>query len=403
MRCLPAAGHSLALRVILRGVFPSKRSDGDSRIDLPYEKMLFTNSGTAALCTALQAIRGLSRARDVVVPAYTCPSVAAAIIRTGLKPVLCDTEPDRFTMDKSMLADLIGDGTLAIIAVHLFGISEDISAIRDLPGGEKVIIIEDATQSTANRSPGEGRPSGAVGDIGILSFGRGKPLSILSGGAIVPCNPKFEAALTKTWSGLPLKSGWLETLRYRFLLLAYSILFHPRLFWVPRSLPWLRLGETVFTLQFPVEKAGMAVKSTLAAALPLFPHLRRIRLELEGAYRAELEDCRGLVLPPASGPEENLLRFPLLFDSGDRRDQALRELERSGLGATKMYPAPLHRLPGLESYFRGVEDLRQSESVAARILTLPMHDRVEPPDISRIGSIIRSLCDGTEKPERADG
>ena len=402
MRCLPAAGHSLDPRIVLRGIFRRIQSGCGGRIDLPYDRMLFTNSGTSALCTALEAIRGLSPAREVVIPAYTCPSVAAAIIRTGLNPVLCDLEADRFTMDKKMLAALINDGTLAVIAVHLFGISENISAIRDLPGGQNIIIIEDATQSTGNRASGEERPSGAIGDIGILSFGRGKPLSILSGGAIVPCNPEYDAVLTKTWSDLPQRSGWLPALRYRFLLLAYSVLFHPRLFWLPRSLPWLRLGETIFTLQFPVEKAGNTVMSTLASVTPRFRNLRCIRTQIETAYRSELEGCRGLVMPPVLDPDENLLRFPLLFESGVRRDEALRELERGGLGATGMYPAPLHRLPGLESFFQGARDLQRSESIAGRILTLPLHDRVQPSDISRIGGIVRSICGVVRNQERTD-
>lgn len=400
MRSLPAAGHSLAPQVSLRGILRRSRNNGPA--GLPYDRMLFTNSGTSALCTALEAIHGLSSARDVIIPAYTCPSVAAAILRSGLNPVLCDLEHDRFTMDKNMLAALIGDGTLAVIAVHLFGISEDVAAIRALAGDRKVVIVEDATQSTGNRASGEELPSGAIGDIGILSFGRGKPLSILSGGAIVPCSPEYEQVLMKAWSGLPRTHGWLPALRYRALLLAYALLFHPRLFWIPQSMPWLRLGETVFTLQFPVEKAGTEVASILSGVAPRFPELRRVRARLDRSYRTELEGCRELVLPPVPGPDENLLRFPLLFESGGLRDRVLKELKRAGLGATGMYPAPLHRLPGLENYLREVDNLHESESVAARILTLPMHDRVEPSDVARIGTIVRSVCTAERTQGRID-
>src|SRR5262245_47058706 len=52
------------------------------------------SSGTAALVVALRSLKRLAPKRtEVVVPAYTCFSVPAAVVRAGLVPVPCDINP----------------------------------------------------------------------------------------------------------------------------------------------------------------------------------------------------------------------------------------------------------------------------------------------------------------------
>ena len=51
------------------------------------------SSGRAALTILLEALRRRSERREVVIPAYTCFSVASAIARAGLTIRLCDVDP----------------------------------------------------------------------------------------------------------------------------------------------------------------------------------------------------------------------------------------------------------------------------------------------------------------------
>ena len=46
------------------------------------------SSGTAALTVTLAALKSLSSRRDVVIPAFTCFSVAAAVVHAGLRPTV---------------------------------------------------------------------------------------------------------------------------------------------------------------------------------------------------------------------------------------------------------------------------------------------------------------------------
>src|SRR5438874_1736371 len=76
-------------------------------------------SGTAALIVALTTLKRASSRRSVIVPAYTCPLVALAILHCGLRPVVCELLPDSFEMSPEALANAANDDTLAIIPTHL--------------------------------------------------------------------------------------------------------------------------------------------------------------------------------------------------------------------------------------------------------------------------------------------
>lgn len=402
MRTLPAAGHSIRLGTVL-GAFCGPGPAGlPLSWEAAYPGACLTSSGTAAICAALSALRGRSAARQVLLPAYTCPSVPAAVIRSGLEPVLCDLEPGCFRMDRNELEARIGDDTLAVVAVHLFGIPEDVAAIRERIGARPVAVIEDATQAVGNRDGRGGAPLGRLGDLGVLSFGRGKPLSVLAGGAVVAGNPELAAAVRGVWERLPAPGAVSSSLRHLATLAAYSILFHPRLFWIPRRLPWLRLGETYFTLDFPVTKAGPGVARMLGRLWPRFSRIREERASRAAEYASALEACPGVQLPPGPGQQACLLRYPLIFDSAARRDRALEDLTRRGLGGSGMYPAPLHRIPGLRDHFPDAH-CPNAESIAKRILTLPLHDRVTSRDVERIGAIVREACRGPGGPPAGEG
>src|SRR5205823_5971822 len=51
------------------------------------------SSGKAALTLTLMALKAGSSKCDVIIPAYTCFSVPAAVLKAGLRPVLCDIDP----------------------------------------------------------------------------------------------------------------------------------------------------------------------------------------------------------------------------------------------------------------------------------------------------------------------
>ena len=342
------------------------------------------SSGSAALLLALKSLKLISNRQQVVIPAYTCPSVLASVIKAGLEPVLCDLKPDSFQMDPDQVTSKIGADTLAVIAVHLFGIPEDIKCLRKLTRRKEIYLIEDAAQAFGNKV--DGKDLGLFGDISILSFGRGKPLSMLCGGAVITNDLDLYRYVNQVYQSITDNSRWVFMPQYLIMLILYSIFFHPRLYWFPQRLPWLKIGETVFTLDFDLNKVNPKVMRLGNILYKKFREIRRVRLGLTEYYKEKLKQFKEdfMYLPDIEGEDIALLRFPIVFKKKVKRDKVLSNLEEKGLGATASYPAPLNELKGVSAYLKSTESYPNAKAISERILTLPLHQYVTYRDIENI-------------------
>jgi len=404
MRALPPAGHSIGLATTF-GALLSSADRPDILAEMVQGRPVFrVSSGTAALTFALQSLSRFSDRRKVILPAYTCPSVLAAVIKAELEPVLCDLEPGSFRLDMDQLVSKLSQEILAVVAVHLFGLPEKIHAIRGSARRTGTFVIEDAAQAFGNKVPfGDAAPRprlsspwppeylGTLGDIGIFSFGRGKPLSLLGGGAVVVNNPDLLDCVQTRSHGLPIRKGWVFSLKYFLTLLLYSVFFHPRFYWIPASIPWLRLGETDFTLDFEVAPMQPLAALLGPQVLEKFKEIRGRRIMLARQYMERLVNFRDAFdfLPECKEDSVALLRFPVVLKSGEARDTILEKL-KSGLGVTGMYPVPLHRQAGAEAYVGKDGPHPVAESIARGILTLPLHEHVRERDIELIAGIMQA-------------
>ena len=82
----------------------------------------------------MRATIGDSTRNEVIIPAYNCYSVPAAIQRAGLKPRLCDVRPATLGIDTDKLAGRDYSRVLAVLSANLYGVPNDLGAIEcDLP------------------------------------------------------------------------------------------------------------------------------------------------------------------------------------------------------------------------------------------------------------------------------
>jgi dTDP-4-amino-4,6-dideoxygalactose transaminase len=285
--------------------------------------------------------------------------------------------PEGSGLDLSGLRRRLGPQTLAVVCVHLFGVPANVAEVLALAHEQGAFVVEDAAQALGNEAAG--RRLGTLGDIGVFSFGRGKPLTLGSGGAVVTGSKEIARALEAQTTRLaPVGSG-----RDAAISLLYGLFFRPSLYWLPHWLPFLHLGETVFTLDINV--AGM---SEFAAALgaELLPRYEASRLERarRGAALAErLEGGRLLQPLGPLGAGNAYLRLPLLVEEG-RRQELLARLAR--LGATGMYPLPLGELRGTANHLgpQAAESYPHARRLSRRLLTLPLHGLLLERDLQEI-------------------
>lgn len=142
--------------------------------------------------TALNvAIRGVApRGSKIVITSLTCYAVVQAVKSAGCVPIFADVNKDTLHFGaKELEKALRGEtGVKAIIVQNNLGIPVDIEAIEKVAKMHKLSIIEDLAHCAGVRYP-DGREVGTVGRVAALSFGKGKSIDTVSGGAVVFTDP----------------------------------------------------------------------------------------------------------------------------------------------------------------------------------------------------------------------
>ena len=88
-------------------------------------------NGTDAIQIAFMAL-GLNPGDEIICPSWTYIATAEAAAILGLKPVMCDVDPDTFNASSKYIEQLITEKTKAIVPVHLYGQSCEMEDIMNL-------------------------------------------------------------------------------------------------------------------------------------------------------------------------------------------------------------------------------------------------------------------------------
>ncbi len=371
---------------ILRGNWEIDRFEGEIREYFGVRHCFTLSSGRAALTVILRALSALRPERSIVViPAYTCYSVAASVARAGLSVKLCDIDPQTLDFDYAQLEDIATRDShkiLAVIPAHLFGLPADMDRLKEITAGRDIFLVEDAAQALGGEY--RGSKLGTRGDVGFFSLGRGKPLTTVEGGIIITGRDNIAREIEKQVRRMERRST--VPLIVKALLLALFI--HPRLYGFPKSLPFLKIGETIYDEAFELRRlspfqAGLArgwqgniQRLKLARkerALKFLP------LGRSGSFHSYVSDKNTL---------PDLLRFPLLYREAPSKEDQRRRSAMDRLGIVPYYPTSIHDIGDLKGRFTG-EQYPGADEVAAHLITLPIHPLVSETDAERIISFLR--------------
>ena len=140
------------------------------------------SSGTAALDLAVASLN-IGPGDEVIMPTFTIISCASSVIRRGAKPVLIDADPKTWNMNVEEIEASITSKTVAIMAVHIYGLPVDMDPLLEIANKYKLIVIEDAAELIG--ASYKNKPCGSFGNISTFSFYPNKQITTGEGGMVV--------------------------------------------------------------------------------------------------------------------------------------------------------------------------------------------------------------------------
>jgi dTDP-4-amino-4,6-dideoxygalactose transaminase len=321
-------------------------------LDLPHA--VAVASGTDALRLALQAL-DVGPGDEVIVPSNALPT-SFGVAATGCRIRFCDARQQDYNLDPADVADLVGDRTRAIVAVHLYGHPADVAALEALASRHGLALVEDCAQAHGARLGG--RLVGTFGDVAAFSFYPTKNLGALGDAGLVATRDAALAARVRR-----LRTYGEE---HRFFSTELGI----------NS----RMDE--------VQAAFLRVK---LRHLDAFVERRRAAARRYDELLGELVE-----IPPAQdGVDHARHLYPVAVDN---RERVLGALRAAGIPAGVHYPFGAHDQPCF-AHLRE-RDLPCTERLAARLVSLPMHPELVANDVARVAETLAGCLSQPDRQAR---
>lgn len=335
-------------------------------------------SGTAALAQAIiqsAATRPIS-SPEVIIPAYGCPDLVAACLFAGVIPRLVDVAPTHWAYDLRALESSLTPNTVAVVAVNLLGLGDGAAQLLPICRERRIALIQDSAQFLPRE------PIEWPGDYVILSFGRGKPLNLLHGGALVEPPGESHPQLIPPQH----YTGRSRLLRSRAAAIAFNVLTRPHAYRIFSALPGTGLGEVTYK---PLNETALLPEDAWKQAGKAFELYRRRPSYRRDIWAAAIEEWFHLGIVPLECPDSPLpaepLRLALLAPDRPGRDALVHRLDLTGLGASRFYGTDLPAVVGIPEMAKRQGPFPQAIALADRLFTLPTHRLVTR-------NVVKSAC-----------
>jgi dTDP-4-amino-4,6-dideoxygalactose transaminase len=308
-------------------------------------------NGTDALELVLEGL-GVGPGDEVITVAHTFIATAEAISARRATPVFVDVRPDTLLIDPARVEAAITTKTKAIIAVHLYGQTADMTALSIIARAHGLKLIEDAAQAHGARH--RGKRAGSLGDAATFSFYPGKNLGAYGDAGAVTTNDDALAA-------------WIIKARNHGRATKYEHDFAGR-------------NSRMDGLQGAV----------LGVKLPHLDRWNASRRAIAARYDALFEGERTIGRVAIAEGNESVRHLYVV--RVQRRDAVLARLHDEGIEAGVHYPVPLHLQPAYAHLGIAKGALPETERAAQEILSLPLYPEMAAADVERVATALRSAA-----------
>lgn len=302
-------------------------------------------NGTDAIELSLRALE-VGFGDEVITVSHTAVATVAAIEASGAKAVLVDVDPLTYTLNPLQLIEAYSQKTKAVVVVHLYGHSADMDSIVDFCNSYELFLIEDVSQ--AHGAKYNGVRLGSIGDVGCFS-----------------CYP------TKNLGAIG-DAGLIST---KNLNLAKKLRMLREYGWNNRSSEYAGRNSRLDELQ----------ASILRIKLKYLDRDNKKRLDIANFYLNELVNLP-LQLPTINSNVDAV--FHLFVVQSDVRSNIVKYLLNHSIQTGIHYPIPIHLQPYYKNNIKTVSDMKITENIANKILSLPIYPQLENHHSEKIVSVL---------------
>ncbi len=315
-------------------------------------------NGTDALQIALMAL-GLQPGDEVITPSFTyiATTEVAALLR--LTPVFAEVDEKTFCMDPSKLEKLITDKTKAIIPVHLYGHAAPMYEIMQLAEKYKIAVIEDNAQAiggTYTFPDGTVKKTGTIGHIGTTSFYPSKNLGAYGDGGAIFTNDDELARKLK------MIANHGQEKRY----------YHDM----------VGCNSRLDTVQAAILDIKLKHLDAYIAA-------RRAAADY---YDKAFAGHSKITTPYRASYSGHVFHQYTLVLEGVDRDGLVAYLAGQGIPSMIYYPVPGHRQKMFEGMHLPDYDLKITDWLTPRVISLPVHTELDEDQLKLITGKVLEFC-----------
>jgi len=314
------------------------------------EHAVGVGNGLDALFLILEA-SGIGPGDEVIVPSNTYIATWLAVTHTGATPVPVEPVEATCNLDPARVEAAVTPRTRAILAVHLYGQTADMAALRAIARRHGLKLFEDGAQ--AHGATQHGRRAGSLGDAAGFSFYPGKNLGALGDAGAVVTN---DEALARAVREL---RNYGSSRKYHNDVIGHNS----------------RLDELQAAL--------------LRAKLPALDAENARRRAIARAYDEALAGL-DLVLPQVAEGHESV--WHLYVVRHPRRDALQARLKTLGVETLIHYPVAPHLQPAYQSLGLARGALPIAERLHDEVLSLPMGPTLDDAAVRRVIAAVRSAC-----------
>jgi aminotransferase EvaB len=320
---------------------------------------LGVGNGSDALYIAMKAC-DIGPGDEVITTSNTAVPTVMAIVNTGAKPKFVDVN-SYYLINPNLIEKKINKNTKAIIPVHLYGQSCDMTSICKIAKKYNLKVIEDCAQS--HGATYFTKKTGSLGDIGCFSFYPTKILGGYGDGGFITTNDEmlFDKMMRIRFLGMERKkmsSGHWNGKYYAIEQGTNS-----------------RLDE--------VHAAILSIK------LKYLNKWISIRREIAQKYNKELKNTN-LSLPKQV--KGNKHAYYVYVVSHEKRDVIMNDLAKKNIHLNVSYPWPVHEMePYKNNVCADCDCLNNTNIFSKKIFSLPMYPYLGEEKQDKVIKVLKSL------------